>query len=74
MDSDDSRKPILPDGEWAITKTGRIRRKNNHQSFSKISADKILVMEKGQIIEQGNHSELLEKNGTYKKLYDLQYS
>ena len=36
-------------------------------------ADKIIVMEKGEIIEMGNHQELLRKNGQYKKLFDLQF-
>jgi ATP-binding cassette subfamily B protein len=36
-------------------------------------ADRILVLEKGQIIEQGDHQELLARNGAYRKLYDLQY-
>jgi len=35
-------------------------------------ADKILVIDKGEIIEQGKHNELLQKNGLYKHLYDLQ--
>ncbi len=35
-------------------------------------ADEIIVMQKGVIVERGNHNELLEKGGTYKKLYDLQ--
>ena len=35
-------------------------------------ADEIIVLQKGEIIERGNHSDLLSKNGTYKKLYDLQ--
>jgi len=35
-------------------------------------AHKIVVMNKGQIIEQGNHHELLEKNGTYAQLVDAQ--
>jgi ATP-binding cassette, subfamily B, bacterial MsbA len=35
-------------------------------------ADEIIVMKKGEIIERGKHSELLDKNGEYKKLYDLQ--
>ena len=35
-------------------------------------ADKIIVMQKGRIVEMGNHQELLALNGMYKKLYDLQ--
>ena len=35
-------------------------------------ADEILVLEKGEIIERGSHNELIAKNGTYKKLIDLQ--
>lgn len=36
-------------------------------------ADEILVLDKGQIIERGNHQELLRQNGAYKKLYELQF-
>jgi len=36
------------------------------------NADEIIVMQKGEIVEQGKHNELLEKNGTYKKLVDMQ--
>ena len=35
-------------------------------------ADWIVVMEKGMIIEQGTHYDLMEKNGAYKKLVELQ--
>ena len=35
-------------------------------------ADHIVVMEKGDIIEQGSHQELMERNGTYRKLVELQ--
>ena len=35
-------------------------------------ADWIVVMERGLILEQGTHSELMQKNGTYKKLVELQ--
>jgi ABC-type multidrug transport system fused ATPase/permease subunit len=37
------------------------------------SADQILVVESGQIVERGTHSELLAMEGRYKQLYDKQY-
>jgi len=36
------------------------------------NADEIIVMNKGEIAEQGSHNELLAKNGVYKKLVDMQ--
>ena len=36
-------------------------------------ADLILVMKDGDIIEQGNHEELLQKNGFYAQLYNSQF-
>lgn len=38
------------------------------------SADVILVMKDGNVIEQGNHKELLEKHGFYYELYNSQYA
>ena len=35
-------------------------------------ADRIVVIDRGEIVEMGNHNELLEKNGLYKRLVDLQ--
>jgi ATP-binding cassette subfamily B protein len=37
------------------------------------SADKILVMHKGRIVETGTHEELLKLHGVYHRLYELQY-
>ena len=37
------------------------------------TADVILVMRDGKIIEQGNHQELLAQNGFYKTLYESQF-
>ena len=37
------------------------------------NADMIYVIEKGSIIEQGNHEDLLAKNGAYSKLYNMQF-
>ncbi len=36
-------------------------------------ADKILVMEKGEIMEEGTHTELLALNGYYTRLYEMQF-
>lgn len=36
-------------------------------------ADRILVLHKGRLVEEGNHEELLAKNGMYAKLYSLQF-
>jgi len=38
------------------------------------NANRIIVMDKGKIMEQGSHLELLEKNGYYKTLYDMQFA
>lgn len=45
-----------------------------HRLSTVRNADLILVMNKGQIIEQGNHDELLSKNGFYAMLYNSQFS
>jgi subfamily B ATP-binding cassette protein MsbA len=37
-------------------------------------ADNIVVLNDGEIVEQGNHLELLKKDGAYKNLYDMQFS
>ncbi|PKM35037.1 MAG: lipid A export permease/ATP-binding protein MsbA [Gammaproteobacteria bacterium HGW-Gammaproteobacteria-10] len=38
------------------------------------NADAILVMENGQIVERGNHKELVEKKGLYARLYEMQFN
>ena len=37
------------------------------------AADNILVLDKGQVVEQGTHEELMAQNGFYRKLYDSQF-
>lgn len=37
-------------------------------------ADKIVVIDKGKVVEAGNHEKLLEENGTYAKLYNTQFA
>ena len=38
------------------------------------NCDRIIVMRKGKIVDEGNHAQLLEQNGYYAKLYKLQYA
>jgi subfamily B ATP-binding cassette protein MsbA len=35
-------------------------------------ADEIIVMQAGKIVEQGKHQDLMSKNGTYRKLVEMQ--
>lgn len=44
-----------------------------HRLTTILQADKILVVSNGKIVEQGQHDELLELNGVYKKLYETQF-
>ncbi len=45
-----------------------------HRITSISAADKVIVMEAGRIVEMGTPAELMVKNGTYKRIYDMQQS
>ncbi|MFX1588656.1 MAG: ABC transporter ATP-binding protein [Promethearchaeota archaeon] len=44
-----------------------------HRLSTIINSDRIVVLDKGKIIEEGSHQELIEKGGFYKHLFDLQF-
>ncbi len=43
-----------------------------HRLSTIVNADEIVVINKGELAEKGSHKELLEKDGIYKKLFDMQ--
>ena len=43
-----------------------------HRITTLMHADRILVLDRGKIVEQGSHAELLNRDGIYKKIFDLQ--
>jgi ATP-binding cassette subfamily B protein len=45
-----------------------------HRLSTILAADLILVIDRGQVVEHGNHEELLDKNGVYAHLYQTQFS
>lgn len=44
-----------------------------HRLSTIISADKIIVIDKWKVLEEGTHKELINKNGLYKKIYESQF-
>ena len=44
-----------------------------HRLSTVKNADEIAVIEDGQVLEKGTHKQLIERNGVYKSLYDLQF-
>ena len=70
----DSRTEIKIQDSFAKMMNGRTSFIVAHRLSTIREADVILVMKDGHIIEQGNHEELLAKNGFYANLYNSQFA
>jgi subfamily B ATP-binding cassette protein MsbA len=69
---DSESESLIRDGLRSLRR-GRTTFVIAHRHSTIESADQILVMEEGRIIERGTHRELLAVNGRYRQLYDKQY-
>ena len=69
----DTRMEIKIQNAFAKLMQGRTCFLVAHRLSTIESADTILVMKDGQVVETGNHSELLAANGFYSKLYNSQF-
>ena len=69
---DSESEALIQDGLRSL-RHGRTTFVIAHRLSTIRSADQILVLEAGQIVERGTHAQLLAANGRYRHLYDKQY-
>ncbi len=69
---DSESESLIQDGLKSL-RQGRTTFVIAHRLSTIQSADQILVLESGAIVERGTHAELLAMNGRYRQLYDKQY-
>jgi subfamily B ATP-binding cassette protein MsbA len=69
---DSESEAMIQDGLRSL-RAGRTTFVIAHRLSTIVSADQILVLEAGEIVERGRHQELLARGGRYRELYDRQY-
>ncbi len=69
----DTESERLVQGALEVLMRGRTTLVIAHRLSTIRSADKIVVLDRGEIVETGPHDELLARRGVYRKLYDLQF-
>ena len=69
---DSESEALIQDGLKALRR-GRTTFVIAHRLSTIMSADQILVIEDGQVVERGTHTQLLEVDGRYRQLYEKQY-
>ena len=70
----DTRTELLVQRAMGALRRGRTSFVIAHRLSTIRDADTILVMERGDIVEQGSHAELLERGGTYARLHAAQFA
>jgi len=70
----DTRTEVLVQQAMAALRSQRTSFVIAHRLSTIRNADTILVMEAGQIVEQGHHKDLLARNGAYARLYNAQFA
>ena len=70
----DTRTEVLIQRAMNSLRQGRTSFVIAHRLSTIRDADLILVMENGQIVEQGTHEQLLEEHGAYARLYEAQFA
>jgi subfamily B ATP-binding cassette protein MsbA len=69
----DSESEALIQDALSVLRQGRTTLVIAHRLATVQSADEIVVLERGQIVERGAHRELLDAGGRYRQIYDSQF-
>ena len=75
---DEATSSVDPENEWMMVKAidelveGKTVIMIAHRLKTVVDSDNIIVLDDGKVREQGTHPQLMEKNGIYRKLFDIQ--